>query len=151
MEQNFKNNGQIIVFKLDQEEYAITIDVVKEVVLTSNIVKIPQTPSYIQGISNIRGSIIPIVDLGIKFGLIENNQEYPYTLIVENGGTIMGILVKEVPDTLSIQEDMIDSSPNFLDTQNYIQGIVKDKDRIILLIDVFKIISEENLNRIREN
>jgi purine-binding chemotaxis protein CheW len=147
-------NRQIIVFKLGEEEYALSIDQVKEVVVMPKVAKIPLTPAYIRGVANIRGSILAIIDLATKFGLaIEANSEEEkkpdYILVIESDKCKMGVLVKEVPSTLTIVDENIDSSPGIIYNWNsdsgYIKGIVRVGTRMIILMDIFKIISTELL------
>jgi purine-binding chemotaxis protein CheW len=148
-------NIQIIVFKLGGEEYALHIDQIKEVVLTPKIAKIPLTPKYIKGVSNIRGNILAIVDLEIKFGLVDENNELDsekahYSLVVESKDYNMAVLVKEVPNTLAIAEKEINYSPSIINdttgNKEYIRGIIKTGDRLIIMIDVFKIFSKEDID-----
>ncbi len=148
---------QIIVFKLGQEEYALMIDQIKEVVITPNIAKIPLTSSYIKGVANIRGDILAIVDLEEKFGITQSeasniNKEGYYSLVVESDSLNMAILVKEVPNTLSVTQSDIDASPNLIADQqgdkNYIKGIVKLADRIIILIDIYSVIDKSEVTSI---
>jgi len=148
-------NLQLIVFKLGGEEYAMVIDQIKEVVLTPRITKVPLTPSYIKGVANIRGTVLSIIDLVDRFGLgsnhfdTENNQYY--SLIIESQEFRMGVLVKEVPSTLSVYESEIDTSPSLIgDTSidsSYIRGIVKSGERMIVLIDVQKVINKEEIQK----
>lgn len=141
---------QLIVFKQGDEEFGLLIDQIKEVVLTPQITKMPQTPHYIKGVANIRGNIIAILDLEKKFGLSAPIDEPPasYTLVLESDEFKVGLLVKEVPNTLSISPSDIDQDINVIqDTEeSYIQGIVKLDERLIILIDIFKIINENDLN-----
>ena len=145
---------QLIVFKLGSEEYALQIDQVKEVVLTPEITKMPRTPDYIMGVANIRGNIIAIVDLEKRFNILdsEEGQKGMYTLVIESEDFKIGILVKEVPNTLAAYDDEIDDSPNIIvDSEmdeSYIQGIVKSDNRLIILIDIFKVITEKVINSI---
>lgn len=141
---------QIIVFKLGQEEYALQIDQIKEVVITPGITRMPQTPAYIRGVANIRGNIIAIIDLEDKFSLKRNdNQEATsnYTLVVESEDLKVGILVREVPNTLTIAASDFDESVGIINEaqneNNYIKGIVKAGKRLIILIDIFKVIEHE--------
>lgn len=138
---------QIIVFKLGEEEYALQIDQIKEVVITPGITRMPQTPEYIKGVANIRGNIIAILDLEEKFNLKRaNNQNTAnnYTLVVESDDVKVGILVREVPNTLTIGASDFEESVSIInDAQNdndYIKGIVKAGKRLIILIDIFKVI-----------
>jgi purine-binding chemotaxis protein CheW len=147
---------QLIVFKLGSEEYGLVIDQIKEVVITPPISPIPLTPKYIKGVANIRGNILAIIDLEERFGLnqseqIQNNKSHNYTLVIESEDFKMGILVKEVPNTLTVTTEDIDNSPNIIyDSgfeKNYLQGIVKENNRMIILIDVYKIISKEDVQQ----
>jgi purine-binding chemotaxis protein CheW len=143
---------QIIVFKLGNEEYALSIDQIKEVVITPNIARIPLTQPYIKGVANIRGNVLAIIDLGERFGITSeeeiNSGTHRYTLVVSSDVLKMGILVKEVPNTLRVTDDDIDVSPNIIqDTaidNNYIKGIVKSGSRMIMLIDIFRVITRED-------
>jgi len=145
---------QLIIFKLGSEEYGLSIEQIKEVVLTPRIAKMPQTSEHIKGVANIRGNIIAIMDLEQKFGLVKNglaevNSNSNYTLVVESEEYKVGVLVKEVPNTLSINVSDIDTASNFvqytsLDTNSVI-GVVKSGERMIILIDMIKLIEAENI------
>ncbi len=146
---------QLVIFKLGDEEYALNIDQIKEVVLTPNIARIPQTPDYIMGVANIRGNVIAIVDLEHKFGLHnedENTAKGIYTLVVESESFKIGILVKEVPNTLTVEEASIDESSTVLQYSNLdldcIRGIVKSEDRMIILVDMIKMMEAEDFQKI---
>lgn len=151
-------NLQLIVFKLAGEEYAMQIDQIKEVVLTPKIAKVPLTPTYIRGVANIRGNILAIIDLVERFSLeAHTTQELQstanFTLVVESDEYKMGILVKDVPNTLSVYESDIDTSPSIINDSsgidnNYINGIVKSGERMIVLIDIHKVINKEEIHRI---
>lgn len=147
------NRHQLIVFKLGSEEYGIHIDQIKEVVLTPRVTRMPQTPSYVKGLANIRGNILAIVDLEEKFGMqtSEPNKETTahYTLVAESENLNIGILVKEVPNTLSVMTSDIDETVNVVqgtaEQSNYMLGIVKIDDRLIILIDLFKTMQTQAL------
>ena len=149
--ENLILNQQLIVFKLGGEEYALTIEQVKEVVITPPVTKIPHTPYYIKGIGNVRGNIIAVVDLEDKFKMEKDpNWQGSYTLVVESEKFKVGVLSGTVPDTLAVADSQIDKSMSFggessgLDS-NYIQVIVKLDKRLIILIDIFKILNEEEI------
>lgn len=154
IQETFKKN-QLIVFKLGEEEYALHIDQIKEVVITPTITKVPLTASFIRGVANIRGNILTIIDLeerlSLNNGINSDKENKPnYTLVVENDSFKMGILVKEVPNTMAILDSDIDQSPNLIHDynldKNYIRGIVKLKDRLIILIDIYKIINKDEIS-----
>ncbi|GAA5026277.1 chemotaxis protein CheW [Marivirga lumbricoides] len=147
---------QLVVIRLGDEEYGLHIDQIKEVVLTPNITRLPQTPNYVKGVANVRGNIIAIVDLEEKFGLqqlIENQQKKDnYTLVIESEEMKMGVLVKEVPNTLSVTMSQIEEAGNIVQDgqsdQSYIKGIVKLDDRLVIMIDIFKTLSENEISGI---
>lgn len=147
---------QLIIFKLGGEEYALSIDQIKEVVLTPRIAKMPQTPSYIKGVANIRGNIIAILDLEEKFGIEQAKdavlQNFHYTLVIESEVYKAGFLVREVPNTLSILSSDIETSSSFIQSysidENCLQGVVKSAERLIILIDMIKLMESTNVNNI---
>jgi purine-binding chemotaxis protein CheW len=154
-----KNVGvriQLIIFKLGTEEYALSIDQIKEVVLTPRIAKMPQTPSYIKGVANIRGNIIAILNLEEKFGIeqtIESElQKFHYTLVIESEVYKAGFLVREVPNTLTILSTDIETSSNFIQSygvdENCLQGVVKSGERLIILIDMIKLMESTSVNSV---
>lgn len=162
-EQNTKDekkkagNFQIIVFKQGDEEYALHIDQIKEVVITPNITRMPQTMSYVKGVANIRGNIIAILDLEEKFNLKRSSGQSTgnnYTLVVESDDFKMGILVREVPNTLTISAGDFDESVSIISDinseANYIKGIVKTGGRLIILIDIFKVIDQEVMSSLKK-
>ncbi|WKK83073.2 chemotaxis protein CheW [Marivirga arenosa] len=144
---------QIVVFRLGDEEYGLHIDQIKEVVLTPNITKMPKTPDYVKGVANIRGNVIAIVDLSQKFGLeaTATNMESSYTLVIESDEYKMGLLVKDVPNTLSINvstiEDDVFTGESFSEKTNF-SGIVKMEDRLIVLIDIINVITDQEASQL---
>jgi purine-binding chemotaxis protein CheW len=147
---------QIVVFKIGQEEYGLHIDQIKEVVVTPNITQMPQTPSYVRGVANVRGNVIAMIDLQAKFGLAGHEDlgksENKFTLVVESEDYKMGILVREVPNTLSVSPASIESSVftggDHEVEQSYITGIIKLDKRLIIMIDIFKVISEQEAQQL---
>jgi purine-binding chemotaxis protein CheW len=163
-----KNNEhavrQLIVFKLGQEEYALPIDDIKEVVLTPKISRIPQTPFYVKGVANIRGNVISIIDLEERFNLVQHDDAYldeealkeaqenisaNYTLVIESKQFKVGILVREVPNTLSIKSSEIDNTTSIIQhtslNEEAINGIVKLGDRMIIMIDIIKMMASGDI------
>lgn len=143
---------QLIIFKLAGEEYGLSIDQIKEVVLTPRVARMPQTPSYIKGVANIRGNIIAIMDLEQKFGLgdgLDEESNQNYTLVVENKAFKIGVLVKEVPNTLTIEVDDIDKASTLIQYSTLdascLMGVVNVGDRMIILIDMVKLIESEGV------
>jgi purine-binding chemotaxis protein CheW len=139
---------QIVVFKLGQEEYGLSIGQIKEVVTTPVITRMPQTQSFVRGVANIRGTVIAMLDLEERFGLLSDHaapRSEQYALVIDSAEFKMGVLVREVPNTLSISADAIEqvfSSDN--DSQgSYITGIIKMDKRLIIMIDIYKVFNHK--------
>lgn len=147
---------QIVVFKLGNEEYGLHIDQIKEVVITPAITRMPQTPSYVKGVANIRGNVIAIFDLEDRFNLARTiqGQTSKYTLVVESEDVKLGLLVNEVPNTVSVNASDLDESVGIINDANaetnYIKGIIKSGKRLIILIDIFKVIDHEMSSSIKK-
>lgn len=154
------SSQRIIVFKFGSEEYAIEIDLIKEVVLTPKIAKMPNTPDYVKGVANIRGSVTVILDVEEKFhlnnlGATQNKKFGAYTIVIENQLYKLGILVDNVPDTLTIQTENIEQHNSTLKFSNIdehiIKGVVKHDNRMIILIDIEGIMQTNEIQPILEN
>ena len=147
---------QIVVFKLGNEEYGLHIDQIKEVVITPNITRMPQTPSFVKGVANIRGNVIAIFDLEERFNLTHSLPEQggKYTLVVESEDVKLGLLVNEVPNTVSVNASDLDESVGIINDANaetnYIKGIIKSGARLIILIDIFKVIDHDLTGSIKK-
>ena len=148
---------QIVVFKLGQEEYGMVIDHIKEVVITPGITRMPQAPQYVKGVANIRGNVIAIFDLEERFNLLSGVTDVAkkYTLVVESDDIKMGLLVNEVPNTITVNVNDLDESVGIINDSgnenNYIKGIIKSGNRLIILIDIFKVIDQELSSTLRKN
>ncbi|WP_333818759.1 chemotaxis protein CheW [Ohtaekwangia sp.] len=145
---------QIVVFRLGDEEYGITIDQIKEVAITPVITRMPQIPAYILGVGNIRGNIIALLDLEEKFGIprkqVTSINEKSFTLVINHSEFKMGVRVKEVPNTLTISSADVEESfftGNHAHDQSYITGIVKRDNRLIVLIDILRVLGQQEVKQ----
>ena len=125
----------------------------KEIVLTPRIAKVPQTPSYLKGVANIRGNVIAIIDLEEKFNLVsdqaEESSEANYTLVIASDDYKVGVLVKDVPNTLTVDASEIESSGDIIQfsslREECIDGIVKVDDRMIINVNVMELVKSDEL------
>lgn len=144
--------GKYLTFNLAGEEYGIGILKVKEIIGIMPITVVPQTPSYIKGVVNLRGKVIPVVDLRLKFSMeAAEFTERTCIIVVEitanNRTILMGIVVDSVSEVLNIKAADIEETPSFgtrLNTE-YILGMAKSGDSIKILLDIDKILSVEEL------
>ncbi|WP_299699959.1 chemotaxis protein CheW [uncultured Pontibacter sp.] len=151
----------LIVFKLGSEEYGIKIEQVKEVTVTPSVTRMPRTPDFIKGVANIRGDIIAIMNLEERFGIRpapvsdDFNPNITYTLVIEAREYSIGVIVREVPQSLNLSMTKIDKTPSFLQDinihENYIEGIAKVNNRLIIVLDMYKILTQDEIRALHNN
>jgi purine-binding chemotaxis protein CheW len=142
------DGSQYLTFTLGEEEYGAEILKVQEIKGYSAITPIPNTPSYIKGVMNLRGTIIPVVDLRSKFGMIEAEYtRFTVIIVVMVGTKIVGLVVDAVSDVLNIPLDDIQAAPDFGGQVNtrFINGMAKAGDKLIVLLDIDKVLGTDDL------
>ena len=146
--------GKYLTFELDGEEYGLEILKVKEIIGIMNITSVPQTPGYVKGVINLRGKVIPVIDLRLKFAMEPlEYSDRTCIIIVDITGTsgkkvMVGIVVDSVSEVLNIKSDEIEDTPSFgsrLSTE-YIMGMAKVKGGVKILLDIDQVLNAEELN-----
>ncbi len=140
---------QLVVFKLKQQdavcEYGVEITTVQEIIPMATPTKLPQTPDFIEGIINLRGKVIPIIDLKKRFNM-GYSEVTPETrsVVVEVEGKTVGIIVDEVSEVMRIPADNIEPPPTVMGgiASEYITGVGKIDNRLLILLDMDRILSE---------
>ncbi|MEK6675307.1 MAG: chemotaxis protein CheW [Planctomycetota bacterium] len=138
--------AQIVSFRLANEEYGLDIMGVQEIILMGEITGIPEVPPYIRGLINLRGKVIPIVDLRKRFALQAGEPtEQTRIVVVNTAACTFGIIVDAVNEVLRIDTEQIEPPPTGLlgREQAYIKGLVKMKDKIMILLSTEKMLSQE--------
>jgi purine-binding chemotaxis protein CheW len=146
---------KILAFCLGSEDYGLEILKVREIIGLIDITPLPRTPDYVKGVMNLRGRIIPVIDLRLKFGLPAAEATKETCVIVVEGGsdderTTMGVVVDSVREVQDIPRSAIEEAPAFgcdipLD---YIQGMGKVKDRVVVLLDSARVLSTSEMRAI---
>lgn len=160
-QQQRENAGKYLTFRLSDEEYGLEILKAKEIIGLLSITQIPRTPLHIRGVINLRGNVIPVMDLRVKFGMeaIEDTSETCIIVVEADQGerTVrMGILVDSVSEVLDISAEDIEETPEFGAGVNtdFIQAMSKTSERVIMLLDINKVLTTEELklaNNVSEN
>ncbi len=130
---------QLVSFRLANEEYGIEINKVREIILMGEITEMPQTPAYVKGLINLRSTVIPIVDLSLKFGLpVSPPTEETRIVVVNVQGKTIGIVVDAVSEVLRISKSQIAPPPPTVSGigQEQLVGLAKMKDRLLILLDI---------------
>jgi purine-binding chemotaxis protein CheW len=147
-----ENEGKYLTFQLAEEGYGIGILKVREIIGMLPVTPVPQTPMFLKGVINLRGQVIPVVDLRLKFGLMEEEYtERTSIIVVEVKGLSnnipIGIVVDTVSEVINIQAHEIEPAPTFgasIDT-NFILGMAKTEGGVKILLNIDQVLSAEEL------
>ena len=143
-----KYQGKYLTFNLMDEFYGVTVDKILQIIAIPDITMIPKTPYFVKGVINLRGKIISVMDLRLKFQLPEQEYDDRTSIIItrnklDDGETFIGVIVDKVIEVLDIHENEIEITPTFgvnIDT-NFIQAMAKVKNKVVTLLDISKILS----------
>ena len=144
--------GKYLTFSLEHEEYGISILKVREIIGMMTVTPVPQTPEYVKGVINLRGKVIPVADLRLKFGIAPMEYTERTCIIVveiasEGRKISMGIVVDSVSEVMNIKSADIEDTPNFGTSLNtaYILGMAKSGQGVKILLDIDKVMSSEDM------
>ena len=144
--------SQVVSFRLANEEYGLNIMRVQEIILWGEITEIPEVADYIRGLINLRGKVIPIVDLRKRFGLEATPpNEHTRIVVVNASGNTFGVVVDAVNEVLRIEGEQVEPPPTGLlgHQQAYLQGLVKMGEKIMILLDTDKLLADGDEQAIR--
>jgi purine-binding chemotaxis protein CheW len=135
---------QLVVFELANEHYGLDIATVEGIIKMQAITRMPQAPNFVEGVTNLRGSVVPVIDLRKRFGL-EHQEETRDTriVVVYMDRTKVGMIVDGVSEVLRVPEDAIEPPPTMVTTVNsaFIKGIAKLENRLVILLDLNRVLS----------
>ena len=148
--------GKYLAFRLGKEEFGIQVLKVMEIIGVQDITAVPTTPAFLRGVINLRGKVIPVINLRIKFGL----EEEPYTqrtcIIVvqvagDNGPTQIGVVVDGVSEVLNIARQDLENTPDFGagETIRYVLGMAKMKDGVKILLDIDAVLMQKDFQGLK--
>jgi purine-binding chemotaxis protein CheW len=144
------NGGKYLTFKLAEEEYGVEILKVREIIGVMDITAVPRMPMYMKGVINLRGMVIPVVDLRLKFELEEAEHTEQTCIIVVDVGREIGIIVDTVSEVLDIEGSNIEPPPAMggsVDT-SFILGMGKVSDTVKILLDIDKVLTTDELETV---
>ncbi|MGD0661863.1 MAG: chemotaxis protein CheW [Syntrophorhabdales bacterium] len=143
---------QYLTFQLGEEVFALDVSHVREILEFTTVTKVPKTPDYMRGVINLRGSVVPVLDMRLKFGLTEIEKTVDTCIIVvevscEGETTVIGALVNSVQEVFELEQDQIEPAPK-IGTQlktGFVKGMGKKDDRFVIILDIDKVFSSEEL------
>lgn len=144
---------QLVIFNLDEEFYGLDISRVEGIIKLQAITKMPKAPSIVEGITNLRGMVVPVIDLRKRFGLSAAIQSKDTRIVIIHiNQTKVGMMVDGVSEVLRIPEETIEPTPPLITSEDttFILGIAKIDDRLITLLDVDQVLSQSDVAAIEK-
>ena len=148
-----QDEQQLVVFDLADEGYGVDISAVREIIRLQEITQVPRTPEFVEVVINLRGKIIPVIDLRKRFGLtVEVVSQDNRIVVVDIGDQDIGVVVDAVTEVLRIPTDAVEPPASVITTadSDYLLGIVKLDSRLIILLDLRKVLSEDEHGALSE-
>lgn len=139
---------QFVIFELSGEHFGIEIAAVESIVKMQKITRIPHAPDYVEGIMNLRGMVLPVVDLEKRFGMPAHKQAAGTRIVVANMGNVkIGMIVAGVSEVLNIEDSAIEATPPIVTSVNtrFITGVAKIDSRLIILLDLTCVLTTEEM------
>jgi purine-binding chemotaxis protein CheW len=143
---------QIVGFRVGKENFGVPIGIVHEIVTMMEITAVPDSPAYIEGVINLRGKIIPVMDLRKRFGEAAESNRRNRILVAELFGHSIGLVVDAASEVLKVAPEQIEPPPNVFEQGelNYVTGVIKLGEKLVILIDLARILQRGELRRISE-
>ena len=140
---------QLVVFAIGNEEFGVEIGQVREIVRLVQITYLPKAPEFIEGVVNLRGQVLPVIDLAKRLGISSHlRTEATRIVVIEVENNTVGMIVDSVSEVLRLSSEDVDEVPMLVDTEipeHYIRGVGKLKDRLLVLLDLDKILTPEEV------
>jgi purine-binding chemotaxis protein CheW len=135
---------QLVVFEVADESFGIDINAVQEIIRLQQITEVPRAPMHVKGVINLRGKVIPVVDLREKLGFMQGEEtKSSRIVVVDITGTTVGMIVDAVTEVLRIGSEQIEEPSSIIESyEQYLRGIGKIDNRLILLLDLVKVLPE---------
>jgi purine-binding chemotaxis protein CheW len=144
---------EVLVFVLGKEEYGVDILKVQEIRGYEKVTPIPSAPAYLKGVVNLRGAIVPVIDLRVKFGMAEPRYDsFTVVVILRLAGRVIGIVVDGVSDVVQLGPSDVKAAPELgaMVDSSFLAGLATQNERMILLLDIEKFLSSGELNLINQ-
>lgn len=136
---------QVVTFSLGKEDYAIPIAQIRGIIQYSEVTKLPNVPTYMEGVISHRGTVVSVIDLAKFFSIAGSSKAEKCALMLEVGGTEVAAMIDRVSEVISLDETMIEPPPASMVTGNYITGIGKMGNRLLILVDAALLIQHGGL------
>lgn len=153
MSADIEKKQKVIVFQLNEEEYAVPVEQVSFIERMEPITRVPRVATFVKGVINLRGIVTPIIDLRNRFGMPEaSHTETTRIIIIHLEEVEVGLIVDAANDVIDIPVNIIEPAPEVIGATNvdYIEGVAKLDDRLLLLLNIQKVLTPEDINDIKK-
>ena len=148
---------QYLTFRLDEEIFALDISKVREILDYTNITKVPRTPEFMRGVINLRGNVVPVVDMRLKFGMTKTERTVNTCIIIveitlDGDTTVLGALADSVQEVIELGAEQIEPAPRIgtrLRTE-FIRGMGKRDEQFVIILDIDKIFSADEISLVQD-
>jgi purine-binding chemotaxis protein CheW len=155
--ENITNPSQYLTFKLGDEIFAINVSQVREVLDITTITKVPRAPEFMRGVINVRGSVVPVADLRLKFGMTKTQRTVDSRIVVmelslDGDQTILGAMADSVHEVMELEPEQIEDPPSIGSRwkTEFIKGIGKRNNEFIIILDIDRIFNTDELMVVKE-
>ena len=153
-EEDDENVLQLVIFQLGGEEFAVDIMQVQEIIRMPESTRIPQAPDYVKGVINLRGKIIVVINLDVKFNIeAKEIDENSRVIVVEVEDNVLGMVVDSVSEVIRLPHSNVENAPDIITSKikaEYIQGVGKLDDRLLILLDLKRVLQESEMEHIEK-
>lgn len=143
-----EKSGQYVTFILGEEEYGVEILKVQEIIGITPVTKVPYLPVFVKGVINLRGIVVPVIDLRLRFNLdMADYTDHTCVIIVKMGEKVTGMIVDTVSEVVDIPEEMVEPPPSFNSSINadFIQGMGKMDNKLVILLNVDRLLTDAEI------
>jgi purine-binding chemotaxis protein CheW len=151
------DTNQYLTFRLEDETFGLAINKVREVLDFTSLTRVPQTPAFMRGVINLRGCVVPVIDMRLKFGMTRTDKTVNTCIIITeieiaDGITILGALVDSVQEVLDIEPNQIEPPPKIGSKRgtDFIRGMGKHNDQFVIILDIDKVFSAEEIAAVQD-
>ncbi len=144
---------QLVSFVIENEEFGVDILKVQEIIRTVEITRVPKAPDFVEGVINLRGKIVPVIDLRKRFGMAQREHDNETRIVVvELIDKVVGFLVDKVKEVIRVEKSVIEPPPELTTSidSNYITGVAKLQDRLLILLELNRVLSSDEQEKLSE-
>lgn len=144
------NEEQFLTFRLCGQDYGVTILKIQEIKGWDKVTPIPNSPAYVKGVLNLRGVIVPVIDLRLRFGMPEAERDIFTVIIVANvNGRLAGIVVDAVSDVINVSTGQLCDAPEYEGQQNreFVKGLAQVDGKLLVMLDIDRLVNPDSLDR----